>query len=135
MSICNISKHYNSDDINRKESIDSSFFQDFWSRLEQHWNSGSDAENRFLQGESNTFVEFTDIGSIPDFQEVVRVVPEVEDNKECDTLLRYEYNLKLQRRNQKLSLLKKVPGQIASLLVVIFLALYDAYVSLEMNEN
>lgn len=123
MSICNISKHYNAEDIKKKPSVESSFFKDFLARLEQHWNSGSDAENRFLQGETNDFVEFTDITSIPRFEEAARIVPKVEYIEDGATLRRYEFNLKAQRRVQKLLLLKKVPGQIGSLLFVCLLAM------------
>lgn len=123
MSICNISKHYNAEDIGEKPSCDSSFFKDFWARLEQHWNSGCDAESRFLQGETNEFVEFVDMAEIPCFEDAARVVPKVENNESCETLHRYEFNLKTQRRAQKLSLLKKVPGQVGSLLFVCILAM------------
>lgn len=123
MSICNISKHYNANDIKRKPSFESSFFKDFWARLGLYWNSGSDAENRFLQGENNSFVEFTDIATVPNFEEAARIVPKVEENDDGEILLRYEYNLKSQRRIQKLLLLKKVPVQIVSLLFVCILAM------------
>ena len=123
MSICNISKHYNVEDIKRRPSVESSFFKDFWARMGLYWNSGSDAENRFLQGENNSFVEFADITSIPRFEEAARIVPKVEENDDGETLPRYEFNLKSQRRIQKLSLLRKMPGQIVSLLFVCILAM------------
>lgn len=123
MSICNISKHYNAEDIMEKPSVESSFFKDFLARLEQHWNSGSNAENRFLQRETNDFAEFTDMANIPCFEEAARVVPQVEYTENSATLHRYEFNLKVQRRVQKLLLLKKMPGQIGSLLFVCLLAM------------
>lgn len=118
MSICNISKHYNADDLIKKESIDSSFFKDFMNRLELHWDSGIDAEIKFLQSESNKFEEFSDIETLQKFSEAVRVIPRIEETMDSDALYRYEYNLKLQRRKQKLSILKKVPGQVLSLFLV-----------------
>lgn len=122
MSICNISKHYNAEDIIKEPSSDSSFFKDFSARLEQHWNFGNDAENRFLQGESNDFAEFTDTAKIPNFEEAARIVPKIEENDDDENLPRYEFNLKSQRRFQKLSLLRKVPGQIVSLVFVCVLS-------------
>jgi len=125
MSICNISKHYNTRDVKAKPSTESSFFKDFWSRLEQHWDSGSDAENRFLQNESNVFNEYVaDDSLINCFEEAARIVPDVVIQEEGDSLPRYEYNLKNQRRKQKLLLLGKVPGQILSLLVAVVLAMF-----------
>lgn len=123
MSICNISKHYNAEDIKQEASKESSFFKDFWSRLERHWNSGSNADNRFLQRESNAFVEFTNVADIPPFEKAARILPRVEGQDKHETIPRYEFNLKLQRRIQKLTLLKKVPGQIVSLIFAVFLVM------------
>lgn len=123
MSICNISKHYNTEDITKEASAESSFFKDFWARLEQHWNFGGDAENRFLQGESNDFAEFADTEKIPCFEDAARILPNVEENDNDEMLPRYEFNLKSQQRIQKLSLLRKVPGQIMSLLFVCVLSI------------
>lgn len=116
MSICNISKHYNTEDIKEAPTIESSFFKDFWARLEQNWDSGNDANNRFLQVETSEFIQFTKISEIPSFEEAANFIPEVEEIKIDETIHRYEYKIKNQRRAQSLSILKKVPRQIGSLL-------------------
>lgn len=68
MSICDISKHYNADDLIDEASYESSFSRDFFSRLRSYWQSGQDAEYRFLQEETNAFSEFTALHLIPDFR-------------------------------------------------------------------
>lgn len=117
MSICNISKHYNTEDIKKTPTIESSFFKDFLARLEQDWNSGNEANNRFLQGDTSEFIQFTKISEIPSFEEVADFIPEVEENEVEETIHRYEYRIKNQRRTQNLSILKKVPRQIGSFLI------------------
>lgn len=140
MSICNISKHYNVRDLWEKPSADSSFFKDFWSRLEQHWRSGEDAADRFLQGESNGFEAFVpDMGLIQDFEEAARILPPVEESGEGDPIPRYEARLHTQRRRQRLSLLKSVPRQILSLvfamvLTVVFNVVFEVCHSLYSRE-
>lgn len=105
MSICNISKHYNIADMKCAPSESSSFFNDFLTRLKQHWDNGADAENRFLQNESNVFSEFNDLTLIPDFSKIVRVIPEKEEEL-YEEIPRYEYKLRAQRRSHKLKILK-----------------------------
>lgn len=123
MSICNISKHYNAEDLMKEASAESSFFKDFLSRMEQHWSLGNNAEKRFLQGESNVFEEFTDVANIPCFEEAARIVPEVENTDNIEVIPRYEFNLKSQQHSRKMSLIRKVPQQVASLLFVCFLVM------------
>lgn len=123
ISICNISKHYNASDFECEASENSSFFRDFLYRLNLYWDSGNDAENKFLQSESNDFREFENMSEIPDFSKAVRIVSEIEDEKSNEDIHRYEYKLKSQRRMIKFSFLKKVIRQVTSLLFVAILVM------------
>ena len=72
ISICNISKHYNVDQLASAYTDKSTFQSDFFSRINQDWNL-EDWDNRFLLDESNGFEEFKNINFLPDFAEAVRI--------------------------------------------------------------
>ena len=123
VSICNVSKHYNIKDLDSSPNSilqqDTSFFQDFLSRLEQHWKNGKDADIRFLQEETNRFVEFERIDEIPNFEKGLRLVQRITEEENFEKVPRYEYKLSEQRRKNKMNFLKNVPRQIFSLLVAL----------------
>lgn len=106
MSICNISKHYNIDELHADGGMPT-FQSDFISRLSQDWNQGIDADERYLTTETNAFVEFSDIKHIPDFGQAIRIR---QYTGNCDVnctegVERYEYELNTQKKKQRNSVL------------------------------
>lgn len=59
-SICNISKHYNVDELWRESGDKSSFRVDFFGRFAKTWRNGAGAKDRFLTDETNKFEPFAD---------------------------------------------------------------------------
>lgn len=123
MSICNISKHYNIDDLKQVENFESSFFQDFYQRLQQHWDDGKNANSRFLQAETNRFYEFARLDKLPNFFKAVRIVDKLEQKETIEKIYRYEYNIKQQRKIQKYRILRKLFVQMISLLCAVILVM------------
>ena len=70
ISICNTSKHYNFGELEQGSS-EGSFYTDFMERLAEYWGMG-DLDNRFLLDESDTFVQFSGSGKLPDFARALR---------------------------------------------------------------
>lgn len=123
MSICNISKHYNINDLKQVENLESSFFQDFYQRLQQHWDDGKKAEIRFLQAETNRFYEFVRLDKLPNFSKAARITDKIDQKETSEKIYRYEYNIKQQRKAQKYRVLKKLFIQIISLLCAVMLVM------------
>lgn len=106
MSICNISKHYNIDELHTDGEM-STFQSDFISRLNQDWNHGLDADECYLTTETNVFIEFSDMKRIPDFGQAIRIRQyagncdvDCTEGVEC-----YEYELNTQKKAQRNSVL------------------------------
>lgn len=131
MSICNISKHYNVEDLSYAPKADSSFFQDFLARLNQHWKEGQEADVRFLKEETNEFKEFTRTEDIPEFAAAARIVASLSKQKtkmltedaEDSGIQRYEFELDGQRENQKSAIKKAIAGRLGLLLLVALLGI------------
>ena len=123
ISICNISKHYNVDELASAYTDKSTFQSDFFSRINQDWNLG-DWDNRFLLDESNGFEEFKNIDFLPDFAEAVRIA-EYGKNENAVTyncVYRYEYEISGQRKNQKKCIMKSIGKKIIFSIVCILIA-------------
>ncbi len=129
MSIRNISKHYDINELREKGSLAHSFRADFFSRLKQDWNGGEKACDRYLTGESNSFVEFKDLKKIPDLHEAVRMIGYFKRsglNRENDyngkPIPNYEYGLKRQRKSRKMTAFLSIAQRIVLCLICVFIA-------------
>lgn len=109
-SICNISKHYNVDELLncRKDKI--TFQTDFFARLQLYWLDANEADVRFPINETNEFVQFNKIEQIPNIQEVVRLVDYVnyKDENGKGSIERYEYAIDKQQKRQKKNIVKAI---------------------------
>ena len=74
ISICDVSKHYDVNELRHLNSPKTSFGPDFFLRLRELW--GKDAYNvaRFLKDETNVYVSFNQVDKIPHFDEAVRLL-------------------------------------------------------------
>lgn len=123
ISICNISKHYNIDELSGGDGETLSFESDFFSRLKQYWDLG-DLDNRFLAGETSTFDKIVWSASFPNFTEAVRMTEYTDKSEgaDADTVDRYEYKIQEQRNDHKKyvvkSIGKKVLFSVVCILVV-----------------
>lgn len=122
ISICNISKHFNLDELTENVQT-ASFKTDFMARLKKEWDEGNNAAAKYLQEETNCFEEFNRISEIPDFSKAVRVSKYVDYSEQMHghKVDRYEYDIENQRKKQKLSILKKISVRMISLLVCVFI--------------
>ena len=120
-SICNISKHYNVDELLncRKDKI--TFQADFFARLQLYWLDANEADVRFPINETNEFVQFNKIEQIPNIQEVVRLVDYVnyKDENGKGSIERYEYAIDKQQKRQKKNIIKAILKKFFSLLYVL----------------
>ena len=124
ISICNTSKHYNVEELSAEDAPKPTFQADFRVRLEKDWNSGTDADKRYLLDETNHFEEFDRMDQIPDLSEAVRFteyVPYREDEPE-DVVHRYEYDSWNQAKRQKRGVRKAIFRQIGFSLLCIAIA-------------
>lgn len=131
ISICNISKHYNVEELHpdykgKKES----FTYDFIHRLDQDWNDGVDAEIKYLGDETTSFVEFDELKKIPDFATAVRYTEYVSYRGDLvgDSVIRYEYKLKEKNLTHKLNILKTILAKAGFAIVCLFLACLAEFV-------
>lgn len=122
MSIRNISKHYNVEDLENANEINS-FQEDFANRLSQLFINKNDLDSCFLKDETNQFIQFNDMSKIPDFSGAIHYLEyenyffdATEEENGKDTL-RYEYDYLEQQKEQR-SLLRK--GIINKILWMIF---------------
>ncbi|MBL4932760.1 NUDIX hydrolase [Clostridium paridis] len=115
LSIYGVSKHYErDDDIN----IDS-FEREFFSRLKYEWNGGEEAVSRFLQEETNEYVQYK--GKYPDWKRGMRIISRRKHIKinfnDYKKIPLYEYSYESQRKNEK----RKDAGNISKVLITIFI--------------
>ena len=106
-SICNISKHYNVDELWRESGDKSSFCVDFFGRFAKTWRNGAGAKDRFLTDETNKFESFADKDDqlYKQLDRVVRLVEYIDysqagraDETNDQVVYRYEYKDEEQRR-------------------------------------
>lgn len=126
ISIRNVSKHYNVDEIYEGSGPFPTFQADFFSRLGQSWDLGH-YDDRFLLPESNQFTKFEKTDEIPDLGKAVRVAGYLEehDGKQGKTdnpeIYRYEYEISRQRKLRKNKLHKAVVGKLFSAFVCVLI--------------
>lgn len=113
ISICNISKHYNVDELTQSNNVKPTFESDFMSRLDQYWKI-EDYDRRFLVGENNNYSNISSSITIPNFTKAVRVVDYTKQRRgyQPNDVLRYEFDLKKQQRKQKSLILAKIGKKI-----------------------
>lgn len=106
ISICNISKHYDIDELNPNSGGQISFESDFKNRLTQYMEIG-DYDSRFLLKETNSYVDFSPNKKFPDFTKAVRLNNYLSNSRDCqfDSVWRYENKLKQQRKKHKLAII------------------------------
>lgn len=116
-SICNISKHYNVDELWRESGDKSSFCVDFFGRFAKTWRNGAGAKDRFLTDETNKFESFADKDDqlYKQLDRVVRLVEYIDysqavraDETNDQVVYRYEYKDEEQRRQNKRNIIGKI---------------------------
>lgn len=102
-SIRNISKHYNVNELLEHMPQKPSFQVDFFARMQQYWNHGNAANERFQTNETNQFEAFSGRDRIPDFRQAVRIVEYVDykAGTQEQPVHRYEYKVSAQKRKQR----------------------------------
>lgn len=102
-SIRNISKHYNVNELLEHMPQKPSFQADFFARMQQYWNDGNAADERFQTNETNRFEVFSGRDRIPDFRKAVRIVEYVDykAGTQEQQVHRYEYKVSVQKRKQR----------------------------------
>ncbi|MGL5439569.1 MAG: NUDIX hydrolase [Filifactoraceae bacterium] len=69
-SIANVSRHYNLDTLTT--DAQDLFWSDFLERVKLEWENGKNAENKYLQDESNNFIEYK--GEYPNWESGLRIL-------------------------------------------------------------
>lgn len=123
-SICNISKHYNVNELLEHMPQKPSFQADFFARMKQYWNDGNAANERFQTNETNRFEVFSRRDRIPDFREAVRIVEYVDykAGTQEQQIRRYEYEVAGQKRNQRRSVMRAILQKMFFAVLCIFIA-------------
>jgi len=126
ISICNISKHYNMEELEVKNSELTTFKADFAARLQQHWKKGWKIDQRFLLNDTNYFEKFTKIGKLNNFFLAVKVTEYAEYEKQCDTgkIHRYEDRYEKQKIMHKTKMEKNILVKILFALIAIIFAVF-----------
>ena len=126
-SICNISKHYNVDEISGQYNINKSttFYWDFLSRLSDDWQNGTNAGSRYLTDETNALIMFDRLKDIPKFSNAVRLISYINPNDNSTSekqIHRYEYNAKAYQKQHKKAIIKKLSLKLITVLFFLILA-------------
>ena len=129
-SICNISKHYNSDEIVRGGDMPT-FKADFFARLGRDWNNGEATDTRYSYDESNFFIEYKKPNSLPNLSEALRLTEYDKGKKlkkEEKKTSRYEFKLKEERRSHRRRSIGAIFRKIlACLLCVVFACMFAMF--------
>lgn len=129
-SICNISKHYNIDEILSATDDKPTFYKDFILRLNEDWNGGKASGIRFLVDETNTFSPFNNWHKMPSFKQAVRMTDYVSKrtDKNIDAVYRYEYESTKQRKKNKNGVAKSITVKILfSFLCVVIACILELF--------
>ncbi len=128
-SICNISKHYNVEELRNIAAGDwPSFRVDFFGRFAQDWRGGTDASVRYLADETNVFESYEDRNGmlINQLTRTVRLARYINYNSDDQTekdkrvIHRYEFNKEKQTSgNKKRIVVKILRGMILPFLCII----------------
>lgn len=129
ISICNTSKRYDAGEIYDQKlergREGSTFERDFFSRLEEYWNDGKDADARFLSEETNSFKPFDDVAQIPDFSKAVHYL-EYEHRDEAGSVgsvPAYDYRAEAQQEAQKGRILASIGSRLIFAIICLALAI------------
>lgn len=123
ISICNISKHYDIDELTSKDIEPVSFETDFLKRLEQYWQL-EDYENRFLLSETSEYDEYSPSKQIPDFSKAVRLIGYLSHSHsyQPNDVQRYENGLKSQRMKHKSTIIAAIGKRVIFSLICFMIA-------------
>ena len=119
LSIYNVSKHYNTKEFEEYKTnlVAPTFTADFLRRLDQDWNSGINADKRYLQDETNKIDLFKDFKHLPNWKVGKSLLNVLQNVKyEEDQLYSYETNYNHQRKER---MLKTISALIALILVCV----------------
>ncbi len=136
ISICNTSKHYDYDELIKDSGTYPTFEADFFLRLKQLWKDGKDSDMKFLQEETNDFLEFVQVDKIPDFSKAVRVVDYLKSDYavKSDEVYRYEYGIDNQRKSLNKSIARNLFSRLGSLLICMLIIMILALME-EVGQN
>lgn len=128
ISVCNISKHYNFEELKLTNADEyPTFSMDFFERLKQDWNCGYNATSRYLIEEDNRFKDFESINEIPDFSDAVvvaRITEKYTDVSQNDKyILNYENGIKLQQKTLRKLMSKNMRKNVFLILGSVFIIL------------
>lgn len=135
ISICDTSKHYDVGELRRADRPKTTFAPDFFMRLEELWDHGSNLEDRFLREDTNSFEPFEQFELIPSFDEAVRLtrflpyevadqgLAQAQDSDGNALVPRYEDGLDAQvasrRRGLRHAILRKIGIFLAYLVIAL----------------
>lgn len=130
ISICNISKHYNTDELTGGGDMPT-FSEDFFLRLSQDWNGGKNLDARYSFEETNFFKAYVKSKDLPRLADALRLTQYDPGSKKTvieSSTPRYEYRLKEQRRSHKRRSMGLIFKRIlASLLCVLFACIFAMF--------
>ena len=108
ISIQNISKHYNIEELEYPEDGMPTFKQDFFARLNQQKKNCEYKQYEVI--DTNTFYPFKRLGMLPNFAYAARVSNylEYENKNAIDFVYRYEYGMEKMRRKQSWEIIKAI---------------------------
>ena len=103
MSICNSSKHYDSEELLNGTSEKPSFQADFLLRLQEDWKDGDPMSKRFLTEETNEFKNFEveSISRMINTAARLMEYPIGTNYEELSEVYKYEYNFKKNQNENK----------------------------------
>lgn len=132
MSICNSSKHYDSEELLNGTSEKPSFQADFLLRLQEDWKDGDPMNKRFLTEETNEFKNFEVEPISHIIYKAARLMeyPNRTNYEGLSGVYKYEYNLKKNQNENKHRIRAGIHKKLLMLLVyaviiVIFSGIID----------
>lgn len=138
ISINNVSKHYDVNELKKDAISRPTFTADFWLRLAQLWNGGKNSDNKFLQEETNEFELFdsSKYKEFPDFEKAVRVSEYLSFKGEVSgpEVHRYEHELRKQRDNVNKSIATKLGKQLLAIFLSLIIIMIMAFAE-EATQN
>lgn len=138
LSICNVSKHYNVNELSMSSTDARPTFRiDFKNRLQQDWRNRADAKKRYLLDETSEFCEYQWNKKLPDFSKAVRYTEYVSYKENAEKVHRYEYEFrndqKRHRGNLRKSMYKK--GGLALFALIIAWGVEQVFSSIQTLLN
>lgn len=137
ISICNISKHYNVEELREEHSELTTFKADFAARLQQYWKKGWKIDQRFLLTDTNVFEKFTRTGKLDNFFLAVKVTDYAEYGKQCreGKIHRYEEGYEGQKRQHKRKMEKSILTKIVfAFFAIVFAVFFSDFLGILQNQ-